>query len=208
MTAISTLRVGLAACSLMVAVGCAPKQEPVAESKNADFPVSCIAVMPVVPAPDFENAATPAEEKALFTGSQVLNGLLKEELAGRAKVRFVPEEQIPAGPSALNKVRQVAEQVKCNTVLEFSLSQYSERVGGDYGVKQPAAVTFAYKLYEVGEGRVLCHGRFDERQQSVMENLLTLPKAKNRGLTWLTAEELARDGLREKLGQCSYLGGK
>ena len=81
-------------------------------------------------------------------------------------------------------------------------------MGGDYGVKQPAAVTFTYKLYEVGEGRVLCHGGFDEKQQSVMENLLTLPKAQSRGLVWLTAEELSRDGLREKLGQCSYLGGQ
>jgi hypothetical protein len=55
---------------------------------------------------------------------------------------------------------------------------------------------------------VLCHGRFDEQQQSVMENLLALPKAQSRGLIWLTAEELARDGLQERLGQCSYLGGK
>jgi hypothetical protein len=55
---------------------------------------------------------------------------------------------------------------------------------------------------------VLCHGRFDEQQQSVMENLLALPKAQSRGLIWLTAEELARDGLQERLGQCSYLGAK
>ena len=66
--------------------------------------------------------------------------------------------------------------------------------------------TFAYRLYETGEGRVLCHGRVDERQQSVMENLFTLSKAKSRGLIWLSAEELARDGLREKFGECSYLG--
>ena len=112
---------------------------------------------------------------------------------------------------AVNKLeaaRRIAAQQGCNTILETTLSRYNERVGGDYGVKQPAAVTFAYKLYEVGEGRVLCHGRFDEQQQSVMENLLALPKAQSRGLTWLTAEELARDGLQERLGQCSYLGGK
>jgi hypothetical protein len=37
---------------------------------------------------------------------------------------------------------------------------------------------------------------------------LTLPKAQSRGLVWLTAEELARDGIKEKFGQCPYLGGK
>jgi hypothetical protein len=192
----------------MVAWGCAPKQEAVPEAKNGDFLVSCIAVMPVVPVAESEGTVSPAEEKALVTGSQVMNGLLKEQLAGRAKVRFAREEQVPAGILTANAARQVAGQMQCNTVLEVSLNQFSERVGGDYGVKQPAAVTFAYKLYEVGEGRMLCHGRFDERQQSVMENLLALPKARSRGLTWLTAEELARDGLQERLGQCSYLGGK
>jgi uncharacterized protein (DUF2237 family) len=111
-------------------------------------------------------------------------------------------------PASLDAARRIAAQQGCNAVLETTLSRYSERVGGDYGVKQPAAVTFAYKLYETGEGRVLCHGRFDEQQQSLMENLLALPKTKSRGLVWLTAEELARDGLKEKLGQCSYLGGQ
>ena len=73
-----------------------------------------------------------------------------------------------------------------------------------YGVKEPAAVTFDYRLYEVNEGKVLCHGRFDERQQSVMENLLTLGKASSRGFSWITAEQLMREGLKERLDQCGY----
>jgi hypothetical protein len=174
--------------------------------------VSGIAVMPVRSAVDFEDAASAADEKSLSDGSQVMNGLLKEVLAGKPGVRFVTEQsRTGSNEGAVNKLeaaRRIAAQQGCNTILETTLSRYNERVGGDYGVKQPAAVTFAYKLYEVGEGRVLCHGRFDEQQQSVMENLLALPKAQSRGLIWLTAEELARDGLQERLGQCSYLGGK
>ena len=52
---------------------------------------------------------------------------------------------------------------------------------------------------------MLCHGRFDEQQQSVMENLFTLGKAGRRGMTWLTAEELAREGLLGQLEQCKHL---
>lgn len=209
MTAISKLRLGLAACCLLAASGCANQEEPGAAAKAADVPLSCIAVLPVLPAADLEGAASPADYKALAEGSQAMNGLLKEVLAGQqAKVRFVAEDQTTVSGAGLSQARQRVGKSGCNAALEISLSRYAERVGGDYGVKRPAAVTFAYKLYETGEGRVLCHGRFDEQQQTVMENLLTLPKAKNRGLTWLTAEELAREGLRERLGQCSYLGGK
>jgi hypothetical protein len=211
-TAITQLKMGLAVCCLIVAAGCAQKNESNPVSKDPGVAVSGIAVMPVRSAVDFEDAVSSADEKSLRDGSQVMNGLLKQVLAGKPGVRFVSEQpRAGANEKASNKLeaaRRIAAQQGCNAVLETTLSRYSERVGGDYGVKQSAAVTFAYKLYEVGEGRVLCHGRFDEQQQSVMENLLALPKAQSRGLTWLTAEELARDGLQEKLGQCSYLGGK
>jgi hypothetical protein len=211
-TAITRLKMGLTVCCLIVATGCAQKDESIPASKDPVVAVSGIAVMPVRTAVDFEDTVSSADEKSLKDGSQVMNGLLKQVLTGKPGVRFVPEQSRTGGTDgAVNKLeaaRRIAAQQGCNAVLETTLSRYNERVGGDYGVKQSAAVTFAYKLYEVGEGRVLCHGRFDEQQQSVMENLLALPKAKSRGLTWLTAEELARDGLQEKLGQCSYLGGK
>lgn len=212
MTAITQLKMGLVACCCIVAAGCAQKEEPIVAAKSPVVAVSGIAVMPVRAAVDFEDSVTPADERSLQDGAQVMNGLLKQVLADRTGVRFVSAQTVAAGGEGaagrLETVRRIAAQHGCNTVLETTLSRYSERVGGDYGVKQAAAVTFAYKLYEVGEGRVLCHGRFDEQQQSVMENLLTLPKAQSRGFSWLTAEELARDGLQDRLGQCSYLGGK
>ncbi len=208
-TAKLKVRVGLAVCCFIVATGCSQKGSVAPVATDPGMAVSCIAVMPVLPAVDFEELASPAEAKTLKDGSQVMDGMLKQLLTAKANVRFVAPGQVHAskneGANALVNARRIAEQSHCNTVLETTLSQYTERVGSEYGVKQPAAVTFTYKLYEVGEGKALCHGRFDEKQQSVMENLLTLPKAKTRGLTWLTAEELLRDGLRERLGQCSYL---
>ena len=206
------MRLGMALSCLVMMTGCAQTEKPVPASQDAGFAVSGIAVLPVRPTIEFDENQTLAEDKLLQDGSQVMNGLVKEALADKSGVRFVTASATTgkkeAAVNSLEAARRVASQQGCNTVLETTLSRYHERVGGDYGVKQPAAVTFAYKLYEVGEGRVLCHGRFDEQQQSVMENLLTLPKAQSRGLIWLTAEELARDGIKEKFGQCPYLGGK
>lgn len=202
----SLVRFGCIASSLFLFAGCGGQKPTTKAEPVASVPVSCIAVMPAMPAADYDDPATQESRDALLKGSRVLNDLLKQELAGQ-KVRFVAEHDVELGSPSLEKARAIAQQYQCNAVLDLTLSRYVERVGGDYGVKQPAAVTFAYRLYETDEGKVLCHGRFDEQQQSLMENLFTLPKARSRGLTWLTAEELARDGLHQKFGECSYLGG-
>ena len=207
MTTQFMVRTAFVVAALCLVSGCATPPQQGGESTSASMSVSGIAVMPVVAAADDDIEVTPQMQQALLTGSRVMDGLLKETLAGRGKVRFIDAQAVGVGSFSLEKSRQLAQQHQCNLVLDVSLSRYSERDGGDYGVKQPAAVTFAYRLYEVGDGRVLCHGRFDERQQALMENLLTLPKAQKRGLTWLTAEALARDGLQEKFGECAYLKG-
>ena len=209
MNIIQRYTVGIAVCCLTLATGCAHKEDLVSAAKEPVVPITGIAVLPVRSVLDTDNGQPSAGEKMLQAGSQVMNDLMKQMLAGTPGIRFVTEPAAARGTEmvgGLEAIRRIATQQGCNVVLETTLSRYSERVGGEYGVKQPAAVTFAYKLYEVGDGRVLCHGRFDEQQQSLMENLLTLPKAKSRGLVWLTAEELARDGLQEKLKECPYLG--
>ena len=207
MTTQSMVRTAFVVGALSLLSACATPPQRGGDSASASLPVAGIAVMPVVAAADDDIEVTPQMQQALLTGSKVMDGLLKETLAGRGKVRFIDAQTVGVGSFSLEKSRQIAQQHQCNLVLDVNLSRYSERDGGDYGVKQPAAVTFAYRLYEVAEGRVLCHGRFDERQQALMENLLTLPKAQKRGLTWLTAEALARDGLQEKFGECAYLKG-
>jgi len=210
-TILTQLKMGLAVGCLIVAAGCAPKDSAVPAANEPTVAVSGIVVLPVRSAVEPEDGLSMAEEKMLQDGSQVLDGLMKQVLAGKPGIRFVTASAPTGKKEPVNNLaaaRRIAAQHGGNVVLETTLSRYIERVGGEYGVKQPAAVTFAYRLYEVGEGRVLCHGRFDEQQQSLMENLFTLPKAKSRGFVYLTAEELARDGLQEKLGQCTYLGGQ
>lgn len=208
MKALAQLMMGMMVCCLLVAAGCAPKNEATPTDKRTNFAVSGIAVLPVKPVIDMEDKLSAADEKILQDGSWVMDGLMKEMLANRAGVHFVSTDRtgkVEETGHGLEAARRIAAQQKSNVVLETTLSRYNERVGNEYGVKQPAAVTFAYRLYEVEGGRVLCHGSFDEQQQALMDNLLNLPKTQSRGLVWLSAEELARDGLKEKFGQCPYL---
>ena len=199
----------LVACCLVTMVGCAAKEEPAITGKDPAVTVTCIGVLPTQTAVNMDETISPVEAKQLEDGSQVMDGVLKEIMAGRSEIRFVTPRQIEAATSAegvvdLASAKQVAGKISCNVLMETTISRYVERVGGQYGVKEPAAVTFDYRLYEVGEGRVLCRGRFDEQQQSLMDNLLSINKASNRGFSWVTAEQLLREGMKNKLGQCAY----
>lgn len=205
---LSRIKLGLAVACCCLAAGCAQNNTTSPETKPPVVKVSGIAVLPVQIVVE-EGEGLPEEgERTLKAGAQVMDSLMRELLAGKPQIHFVPSGKQPVTAGDVETARQIASQQGSNVVLATTLSRFNERVGGEYGVKQPAAVTFSYRLFEVGEGKVLCHGRFDERQQSVMENLFALPKAQSRGLVWLTAQELARDGLREKFAECSYLQGQ
>ena len=205
----NTKKAVLVACCLIGLAGCAAKEEPAAVGKDPGMAVTCIGVLPARPAVDMDETISPAEAKQLEDGSLVMDGVLKEILGARPEVRFVTAQQVNSatggeGLGDLEGAKKVANKISCNVLMETTVSRYADRVGGQYGVKEPAAVTFDYRLYEVGEGRVLCRGRFDEKQESVMDNLLSFNKASNRGFSWIRGEQLMREGLKAKLGQCAY----
>ena len=174
------------------------------------FAVTCVGVLPALSVADFDDTLSTAEDKQLQSGVRVLDGLLKQQFAGRSDIRLVSDGQIsgmdmnlPAQPMARAMV--IAERLSCNAVLETTLRRYKDRVGGEYTAKEPASVAFDFRLIAMPEGMVLCSGTFDEVQKSVMENLFNFKAATERGFTWVTAEQLMREGLRARFEGCSYL---
>ncbi|NQS72605.1 MAG: hypothetical protein HQQ73_10735 [Desulfobulbaceae bacterium] len=202
--------------ALILAAACASTttdmQHPAASAtgKAAESVLSCFGVLPVQVSLADDVLLSADEEKNLTAGATVVDAILHEVLSNNSKARFLEAEQVIGlqSPEAVVKLaasREVAHNIGCNAILETSLSRYVEREGGPYGVQQPAAVTLSYRLYEVDKGTVLCHGRFEEEQQALMDNLFSIGKAGRRGMGWLTAEELARDGLTSKLRECTHL---
>jgi hypothetical protein len=62
-------------------------------------------------------------------------------------------------------------------------------------------VAFTLELIDVQRGDVVWSSRFDETQKGLSENILGLGDIRERGLRWLTAEELAQDGVRKIINQ-------
>jgi hypothetical protein len=99
------------------------------------------------------------------------------------------------------RLRKVGELVYADAVMTGRMLRYRERVGGDIGVQSPASVAFILELIDVQRGDVIWSTRFDETQKGLSENILSLGDIRERGLRWLTAEQLAQDGVRKIIYQ-------
>ncbi len=190
--------------------GCSSKKKQAVIMKNPDITLSCIGVLPVSIQVDEAGTDQQVNGKELQDGALVMDNLLQKEFMARDDVRFISPAQMNGLPkddteNPLSTARKAADFLSCNGILQVTLHRYRQRVGGKYTASVPASVAFSYRLIDVNSKTVLCSGRFDETQQSVMANLYTFNSARKRGFTWITAEELAREGLEEKFHQCPYL---
>ncbi len=187
------------------------KQVSQPEADTLPSQVQTIAVLPVVANPDTDkNTSSPQTIKQMQAGIEVLTQLLNEYFAETSKVRLLSVEEVESfSPSySANKSAQalfIGKALKAEAVMLWDLKQYRERSGSDYAVQNPASVAFEYRLVHTESGQTLCAGSFDETQQSATENLLSLKKIANRGFKWITAPDLAREGVTKKLADCSYL---
>ena len=109
-------------------------------------------------------------------------------------------ESIPQS-NDMARLRKVGELVYADAVLTGRMLRYRERVGGDIGVQSPASVAFTLELIDVQRGDVIWSTRFDETQKGLSENILSLGDIRERGLRWLTAEQLAQAGVRKIINQ-------
>ena len=73
--------------------------------------------------------------------------------------------------------------------------RYRERIGNAWGAQRPASVSFVALLYNGRDGNLLWRGKFDETQKPLSEDALDFVSFLRRGGRWLTARQLASDGI-------------
>jgi hypothetical protein len=190
--------------------GCSKGTTSQTATQVPDYALTCVGVLPASLAPRYDDVIDTVEKKQLENGLLTLDALLAQQFGGRPDIRLVNRSQLSGmdgtlATDALARARVVADRVSCNAVLETTLKRFRDRIGGEYTAKEPASVAFDFRLIAVPDGRILCSGSFDEVQKSVMENLYNLKSATKRGFTWITAEELMREGLADRLKECPYL---
>ncbi len=100
--------------------------------------------------------------------------------------------------SALNYWVNVGKCMTADYILVPQVLAWHEREGGEMGVKNAAAVSIDLFLINVKE-RTMLRGHFSETQESLSQNLFAAGKFFNRGGKWVSALQLAQEGIDEKL---------
>lgn len=101
--------------------------------------------------------------------------------------------------SYLKMAVQVGKELNADAVLAGFVFRYREREGYAYSVNRPASLAFEVHLISLKEDNSIWEGSFDETQKSLSENVLKLYAFLKIGSKWLTADELAEQGVEEVL---------
>lgn len=200
--------ISLILLALVLTCACV-KQVTQPDQESLPSQVQSIIVLPVLISTDPATNPPPSSLQ-LRDGAAALTKILQEYFADNSKIRVLSVEELEsfkteynATPSA--QAQFIGQSLKTEAVMLWELQRYSERRGSDYAIQSPASLAFTYRLLHAESGQTLCAGSFDETQQSATENLLSLKKIANRGFKWITASDLAQEGVAKKLPACTYL---
>jgi hypothetical protein len=137
-----------------------------------------------------------------------MDALLAAELAANSKNSFHSRE------SALHCARTVAAQEgrsnnqaairtwssigRCmgvDILVVPQMLEYRERDGGAIGAAEPAHIVMDIFVLDVRNEVLISRSRFDETQSPLTSNLLEADKFFRRGGKWVTARDLAEEGM-------------
>ena len=188
--------------------GCA---KTTAQTQPEDLlPIKTIIVLPVEILSDSQSGRPAKEMQQLEKGQMLLDTMLAEYFSDRKNIAILTPGQRDALEKEMVRCRTSAVVTICRTkvadaVLLCTLQRFTEREGTEYSIVSPASVAFDYKLVHAETGQTICSGNFSETQQPLLADIFQFFKKAKRGVKWLSAEELARDGFQQKIADCSYL---
>ncbi|MEF2145235.1 MAG: hypothetical protein V3573_07315 [Desulfovibrionaceae bacterium] len=93
----------------------------------------------------------------------------------------------------------VGKCMKVDYLIVPQLLYWKERQGSEWGVENPAGVVMDLYIVDVKNESLLARRHFDETQRDLSSDLGNAGKFVDRGGKWITASELAREGLEKML---------
>jgi hypothetical protein len=134
--------------------------------------------------------------KFVYSGMTSMPGW---QIVGDSEVRDVADSLESMSEPA--RLRKIGEMAYADAVMVGRVQRYRERVGNELGVKSPASIAFVIDLIDVRRGDVVWSARFDETQRPLSENVLGIGDIGQRGIKWLTADQLMQDGVKKSVAQ-------
>jgi hypothetical protein len=162
--------------------------------------------VPFGTAPDQKSSERDAPENLAKFVYSAMVALPNWQIVSESEVREVSESARAAGDAA--RLKQIGEMVYADAVIVGRLLRYRERVGDEWGAKSPASVAFVLDLIDVRRGDVIWSSRFDETQKALSDNIFALGDIGQRGIRWLSADQLAQEGVKKAVGQLHQMIGR
>jgi hypothetical protein len=130
-----------------------------------------------------------------------------DKLRNFKEVQIIPLDKVKAvynrvAAEALKKpllavLKKVGAELKADVIAVGYVYRYTERVGYDFSAERPASVAFEIHLLNVKDGSTIWRGVFDKTQKSLMEDVFQASSFFKGGGKWLTANQLAKQGIDE-----------
>ena len=149
-------------------------------------------------APGIEPGAGRALTRMVYEGLRARFGdqVVSLDQSRTAFVETVVDESVD---TARSLAQRLGRRMNADYVVIGTLWRYRDRGAVPGMPDSPASVAFALYLVEVDNGRRLWRGVYDETQRQVTENMLQAGKYLKMGMRWLSAQELARYGVKQVL---------
>lgn len=198
------------ALGLFLLQACTITAPPPPEKAFPEPVVTNIAILPIVTIQESGESFTYSQLKSQERGVEKLTEIVQNYFMEHKNVTLLNNEKVDSfdvvfSANRFAQARAIAANLRADAVMTITLNRFTERDGGKYSVQQPASVAFDYRLMLTENGQTLCSGVFDETQKSLTDNLLSFKSVFKRKLQWITAEELASDGVALEFNDCKYL---
>ena len=138
----------------------------------------------------------------------VVQDVFVEEFSAHKQWTLIPMDRVSAVYNRISsqdlkdtpaeELSKVGKELEADGVVIGYVSCFRERKGYALSAERPASVTFGVYLVRAGDGAMVWGKIFDKTQQSLMENLFQASTFFKRP-KWLTARELAEEGVEEIL---------
>jgi len=102
---------------------------------------------------------------------------------------------------------KAGKNLGADAVLIGNIFVYKEREGAELSIVSPASVAFGVQLINTANGGVIWETYFTETQKPLLENVAEIGKFIKRKGRWVTADEIAKEGVQEVVDKLSkFLG--
>lgn len=125
------------------------------------------------------------------------NSFRSRESAAHCSKTVSEQDGTTNNQAALRTWSAIGRCMGVDLLVVPQLLEYRDRDGGQFGAVTPARVVMDIFVLDVRNESLISRSRFDETQSALTSNLLETGKFIKRGGKWVTARDLAQEGMEK-----------